>query len=83
MKNIILSAVLSALTFFGVLFLLNRNDEATQERTLPAVEIKAKNVPDETVREIQLPEVTIRAKRSKITSITLPEVVIIAPKHNA
>jgi|GEM_PF-4136826 len=67
MKNILLTAVLSIVTFFSVLAYLDENEPVEIQKTLPAVEIKAKSIPKDTI-EITLPEVAVPGKRIKFTS---------------
>ena len=73
MKNIFLTVALSALTFFGILALLDKSEPAMPECRLPAVEIKAPAPSrQEPIREMTLPTVTIKAKKLKIVALLLP-----------
>lgn len=72
MKNILLTAALSALTFFGILAFPDKKEAAMPECRLPVVEIKAPALRQEPAREMALPTVTIRAKRLKTNNIILP-----------
>lgn len=72
MKNILLTAALSVITFFSVLAYLHENEPVEIQKTLPAVEIKAKSIPKDTT-EMALPEVTAPGKRIKFTSCAVEQ----------
>ncbi len=62
MKSILLTVALSVSTFFGILSYLDNSEPAMPECELPAVEIKAPVIRQDTTSDMALPTVTIRAK---------------------
>ena len=71
MKSILLTVVLSVSTFFGIISYLDGGEPAVPECELPAIEIKAPAVRQDSTSDMTLPGVTIRAKRLKITARAL------------
>jgi len=69
MKSIILTTVFSVATFFGVLTLLEKQDNKVYDCRLPEIQIKAERM-EEKIQNVTLPEVTIRAARHRTAVVT-------------